>query len=235
MSRNHELDEFGMRPSQRHRRAGRLSGKKPPLRQGRAVPHLLRHHAARPGHRRHGFEIRRRIVSSDQFVVTAFAGEKRPRTAPAGAVERPPVSVLAIAVAVVAVPSGPVRRIHFEQCIGNRRRCRGSTDRSRLRNPKRTSRRKSMPISSSAGIARFAFGSSSTGCFQRSGIAEHLGRRQANIIAVDRQPPGKRRVSDCRPELDATFQKSASAKAKSFAAAAEIRLRPPRPRYRPKA
>ena len=95
-------------------------GKKPPLRQRCGIPYLLGHHAAWPGHRRHGFQIARRIISGHQFVVTALAGEKRPGAAAAGAVEWPPIGVFAVAVAVVAMPGSPVRRIDFEQDVGNR-------------------------------------------------------------------------------------------------------------------
>ena len=46
MARDHQLNEFRMSPCQRHGRAGRLARKEPSLRQGFAVPDLLRHHAA---------------------------------------------------------------------------------------------------------------------------------------------------------------------------------------------
>ena len=46
-------------------------------------------------------------VAGDQLIMRAFAGQQRPRTADARAVKRPSVGVLAIAVAVVAVPRRP--------------------------------------------------------------------------------------------------------------------------------
>ena len=51
--------------------------------------------------------------------MAALAGQQRPGTADAGAVERAAVFVLAIAVAVVAAIGGTLRRLHLEQPFGD--------------------------------------------------------------------------------------------------------------------
>jgi hypothetical protein len=70
-----------------------------------------------PRHRRHGLEVRQRIVSRFQLKMAAFAGEQRRCAAATGGVERSPVIVLTVSIAVVAVPYGPVRRVSFKERI----------------------------------------------------------------------------------------------------------------------
>src|SRR3569832_2010568 len=51
--------------------------------------------------------------------MSALAREQRPRAAHAAAVEGRAVRVLAVTVAVVAVPRGAARRLHAEQRVGD--------------------------------------------------------------------------------------------------------------------
>ena len=60
---------------------------------------------------------RRHPAAGGQLVVRALAGQQRPRAADAGAVERAAVLVLAVAVAVVAMPRRPARRLDLEHRI----------------------------------------------------------------------------------------------------------------------
>ncbi len=93
-----------------------------PLRNVRAVPDLLREQTAVPGE---GLERLRQLfgcarASGRQLVVRALAGEKRPRAADAGPIERCAVAVFAVTVALVAVPRRPVRRVDLERRVDDR-------------------------------------------------------------------------------------------------------------------
>ncbi len=148
VARDHQLDELRMGPGERHRRSGRLAGEQSLRGQRLAVPDLFGHHPARPGHRRHGAEVGLRIVARDELIVAAFAGQQWPAAPAPGAVEGTAVVVLAIAVAVVAVPGRAVRRVGLQERVGDftLSRISGSVG---ARSPKRTSWRKSMLTSSS--------------------------------------------------------------------------------------
>jgi hypothetical protein len=80
---------------------------------------LLRQHAAGARHRRHRLEIRQGIAPGGELVVPALAGQQRPASPAPGAVIGAPVIVLAIAVAVVAVPDRAAGCVGLEQGIRN--------------------------------------------------------------------------------------------------------------------
>ena len=107
-----------MRPDQRHRRAAGPPGKEEPRRDRVGVPHLLRDHAARAGHPAHRLEIGQRVVAGLQLEMAALAGQQRPAAPDAGTVKGAAVLVFAIAVAAIAVPHRPHRRVGAQQRIG---------------------------------------------------------------------------------------------------------------------
>ncbi len=112
-----QLDELAVRPHQRHRGAGGPTRLKIALRHRRRVPDLFRQQPAAAGHRRHGMHIRCDILAGEQRVVATLAGEQRPAATATGAVEGPAVAVLAVAIAVVAMPDRPVRRLRAQQPV----------------------------------------------------------------------------------------------------------------------
>ena len=118
-TRSDQLQVLGVRPHQRHGRPGRPARLEAARRDGSGIPDLLGQHPARGSHARHGDEQRQRIVTAAQLVVTPLAAEQRPGSAAAGAVESAPVVVLAITVAVVAVPAWARGRVDLQQCIGH--------------------------------------------------------------------------------------------------------------------
>ena len=118
LPRHQKLDEFGMSPGERHRRAARPAPKQETGRDRVGVPNLLGDHPARARHRRHRRQIRERIVAGAQLVMAALAGQQRPAAADAGAVKGPAVLMLAIAVAAIAVPHRPRRRVALQQRVG---------------------------------------------------------------------------------------------------------------------
>src|SRR5260370_40251742 len=54
-----------------------------------------------------------------QFIVSSFAGEQRPGAADAAAVEGRAILMLAVAVAVVAVPAGALRQLDTQQRLSH--------------------------------------------------------------------------------------------------------------------
>src|SRR5882757_11146169 len=114
-----QLQEFGMRPDQRHGAAGGLAGFQPARRYRWPVPDLFGNESPRPSHARHRREIRQGILPEHQVEMAALAGQQWPGTAYADAVERAAVLVLAIAVAVIAAIGGAQRRLHLEQSLGD--------------------------------------------------------------------------------------------------------------------
>ena len=72
-----QLDILGMRPHQRHRRAGRVPDEQISIGNVGAIPDLLRKEAAFTRQRLHGVRKRLRGVSPSggEFVVGAFTGE----------------------------------------------------------------------------------------------------------------------------------------------------------------
>ncbi len=56
-------------------------------------------------------------VAAGEFVVGAFTGQQRPRSADAGAVEGPAVLVLAVTVAAVTIPAGAGRQFDAQRGI----------------------------------------------------------------------------------------------------------------------
>src|SRR6185437_8609267 len=96
--RAQQLEIFGMRPHQRHGRAGRIAQFQPPHR--RLVPDLLGKHSALGGELLIRRNQRCNIAPRRQFVMRALAQQQRPGTALAVAFEWPAVSLLPIAVMV---------------------------------------------------------------------------------------------------------------------------------------
>src|SRR6202011_1406824 len=93
-----QLQEFGMRPDQRHGAAGGFAGFQSARRYRWPVPDLFGKESPRPRHARHGREIRQRVAPERQVEMAALAGQQRPGTSYADTVERAAVFVLAIAV-----------------------------------------------------------------------------------------------------------------------------------------
>ena len=56
-------------------------------------------------------------TSCSQFVVSAFSSEQGPRTTYPSAVKGRTILVLAVTIAVVAVPAGSLRQLHPEQGV----------------------------------------------------------------------------------------------------------------------
>ena len=75
----YEPDIFGMRPAERHRRAGGFSAFQPAIRQIRSVPQLFRNHAASIGKPFNRFDKRHRIALSSEFIMAALARQYGPR------------------------------------------------------------------------------------------------------------------------------------------------------------
>ena len=89
------------------------------------VPDLFREQAAVTGGGvlHYGQQSLRFVaMSGRKRVVGAFAGQQRPGTANPGAIERGSVFVLAIAVAVVAIPARTLRQFHCKQGVDGRKR-----------------------------------------------------------------------------------------------------------------
>ncbi len=111
-----QLDVLGVRPDQRHGRAGRPAEVQPASGMsaesqtcsGSRPLSLANDSMARSSSLRLASPARR------QFVVGALAGQQRPGAADAGAVERRAVGVFAVAVVVVAVPARAARRVHLQ-------------------------------------------------------------------------------------------------------------------------
>ena len=55
------------------------------------------------------------VMAGRELVMRALAGQQRPGPADAGAVEGPAILVLAVAVAVVALPARTARQIDLQQ------------------------------------------------------------------------------------------------------------------------
>src|SRR5438552_13300015 len=108
-----------MRPYERHRRTRRSAVEQVPLRKIDAIPNLLRNQPARArvrGHR--ASEQHGDVVSAGgKLVVGAFADQEWPAAPDAGAVERRTVFMLAIPVAVIAMPHRPGGSIALEQSV----------------------------------------------------------------------------------------------------------------------
>src|SRR4029450_10553330 len=114
-----QLQVLGVRPHERHRRAGRAPEEQLPLRNIGAVPDLLWEQTAVA---REGLERLRQLfgrtpASRRQLVVGGLAGAQWPRAADAGPVERRAVGVFAVAVTLVSVPRRTVRRIDLERRV----------------------------------------------------------------------------------------------------------------------
>jgi len=107
-----QLDVLGVSPHERHGRPRRLGEEELPLRDVGGVPDLLGQEAAFVGERRERIEERLRLVAParGELVVRALGGEQRPRTPSADPVEGGAVLVLAVAIAVVAMPGWATRR-----------------------------------------------------------------------------------------------------------------------------
>ena len=86
---------------------------------GVAVPHLLGQQLARAraGLQRREQPLRLGAAAGRQLVVRPLAGQQRPDAADAGAVIGAAVLVLAVAVAVIAAPAGPVRQFDPQHVI----------------------------------------------------------------------------------------------------------------------
>ena len=136
-----QLDVFRMRPHQRTSRAGGLAAKKFQRRNVGRIPDLFGKQTAlsRSGILHHGQQRLGLIaMSGGESVVRALSGQQGPGAADAGAIKGGAVFVLAIAVAVVAIPARSLRQFDASRASMARSvfRIRGS---SGARSPKRTS------------------------------------------------------------------------------------------------
>src|SRR5947209_7861112 len=119
MARDQQLDELGMSPDEGHSRSGRSTRRQPSARDRVGIPYLFRQHPAVARHPAHHLEIRQRVAPGDQFVVPALAGQQWPAAPAASAVIRAAVVMLAVTVAIVAMPHWPRRRYGLEKRIGD--------------------------------------------------------------------------------------------------------------------
>ena len=127
-----QAEILGVRPAERHGRAGGFSAPKMPTLQVIIIPQLLGKHTAFVCHAFEHIDVRQWIAAGGQFVVAAFSGEDRPRAAHARAIERRAIILLPVSVVIVASPAralrqfaanGPVdhfKRIDYQRVVGGR-------------------------------------------------------------------------------------------------------------------
>ena len=108
-----------MCPYKRHRRTRRSAVEKVPLRKIDAIPNLLRNQPARARLRGHRLSEPHGDVApaGGELIMRAFADQQRPAAADAGAVERRTVFMLAIPVAVIAMPHRTGGGLALEQLV----------------------------------------------------------------------------------------------------------------------
>src|SRR5271163_241803 len=108
-----------MRPYQWTGRARRFAGKQFSIGDGAAIPDLLRNQASRSSRT---LDYTQQFfspggISSREFVVSAFARQQRPRPSDTRAVERRAVFMFSITVAVVAIPTEAIGKLHRQQLV----------------------------------------------------------------------------------------------------------------------
>jgi hypothetical protein len=107
----HQRNIFGVRPAQRHGRAGGQAAFHFAVRQVVVVPKLLGNHVPCVGEFFDGLNVRQRVASRRQFVMARVRRSNRPGPAHARAIESAAVGLLPVAVVIVAPPARPLRQI----------------------------------------------------------------------------------------------------------------------------
>src|SRR5581483_5872021 len=102
----HQRHVLSVRPTQRHRRAGRAAAFQSGVRQVGAIPNLFCNHAALIRKILHRLDKWPGIAPGGQLVMAAFAGQDRPATAHACAVVSAAIVLLPVAIMIVAAPAG---------------------------------------------------------------------------------------------------------------------------------
>ena len=202
LPRHQQLDELGMRPGQRHRRSARPPRKQPAFGYRLGVPHLLRDHPAGARHGRHCREIGQRVVAGFDLVMAALAGQERPAASDAGAVEGAAVRMLAIAVAEIAVPHRPRRRVGAQQRIGELER---SEDQRVVgaAQPEAHELQEfgaDLLVAAQPAVAAPVADRHDRGA--GAGLGHDAGRRDADVIARNIVLPGQLGAADRRPGFD---------------------------------
>ena len=111
-----------MRPNQRACRPRRLAQEEFARGNIWRIPNLFRNQARSRGHRKlhHPQKLfGRRSPSRRQFVMGAFPRQKRPCPASSGAIKRRSILMLAIAIAVVAIPARSLRQFHAQKRVND--------------------------------------------------------------------------------------------------------------------
>src|ERR1051325_5402300 len=117
-----QLDVFGVRPQQRHRRASWTTKIEMSRRQIRSIPDLLRNQADTLRELLERAQKWSTVSSGGDFVMTTLASQQRPRTSLAPTVITGAIFSLPEAVVVVATPRWTMRRVDLDDGIDNAQR-----------------------------------------------------------------------------------------------------------------